>query len=101
MNRVLITSTSEVYGTAKYVPIDKKRPYQGLSFYYAIKTGADRLAELFYRSFDLPVAILCGRFIPTARASPHGQSFPPPSHSCVRETARSAVCWAAMRRSAG
>ena len=56
--RVLITSTSEVYGTAQYVPIDEKHPYQGQSPYSATKIGADRLAESFYRSFDLPVTIV-------------------------------------------
>lgn len=56
--RVLITSTSEVYGTAKYVPIDEKHPYQGQSPYSATKIGADRLSESFYRSFDLPVTIV-------------------------------------------
>lgn len=56
--RILITSTSEVYGTAKYVPIDEKHPYQGQSPYSATKIGADRLAESFYRSFDLPVTIV-------------------------------------------
>ena len=52
--RVLVTSTSEVYGTAQYVPIDEKHPFQGQSPYSATKIGADRLAESFYRSFDLP-----------------------------------------------
>lgn len=56
--RVLVTSTSEVYGTAKYVPIDEKHPFQGQSPYSATKIGADRLAESFYRSFDLPVSIV-------------------------------------------
>ena len=55
--RVLVTSTSEVYGTAQYVPIDEKHPYQGQSPYSATKIGADRMAESFYRSFDLPVTI--------------------------------------------
>lgn len=58
VSRVLITSTSEVYGTAQYVPIDEKHPYQGQSPYSATKIGADRLAESFYRSFDLPVSIV-------------------------------------------
>ena len=57
-SRVLVTSTSEVYGTAQYVPIDEKHPYQGQSPYSATKIGADRLAESFYRSFDLPVSIV-------------------------------------------
>lgn len=56
--RVLVTSTSEVYGTAQYVPIDEKHPFQGQSPYSATKIGADRLAESFYRSFDLPVTIV-------------------------------------------
>ena len=58
VSRVLVTSTSEVYGTAQYVPIDEKHPYQGQSPYSATKIGADRLAEAFYRSFDLPVTIV-------------------------------------------
>lgn len=56
--RVLITSTSEVYGTAQYVPIDERHPYQGQSPYSATKIGADRLAESFYRSFNLPISIV-------------------------------------------
>ena len=58
LDRVLVTSTSEVYGTAQYVPIDEKHPYQGQSPYSATKIGADRLAESFYRSFNLPVTIV-------------------------------------------
>lgn len=57
-SKVLVTSTSEVYGTAQYVPIDEKHPYQGQSPYSATKIGADRLAESFYRSFDVPVSIV-------------------------------------------
>jgi dTDP-glucose 4,6-dehydratase len=57
-DRVLVTSTSEVYGSAQYVPIDEKHPFQGQSPYSATKIGADRLAESFYRSFDLPVTIV-------------------------------------------
>lgn len=56
--RVLITSTSEVYGTAQYVPIDENHPFQGQSPYSATKIGADRLAESFYRSFNLPISIV-------------------------------------------
>jgi len=56
--RVIITSTSEVYGTAQYVPIDEKHPFQGQSPYSATKIGADRLAESFYRSFGMPVTIV-------------------------------------------
>ncbi|MCL2313496.1 MAG: GDP-mannose 4,6-dehydratase [Firmicutes bacterium] len=58
VRRVLITSTSEVYGTAQYVPIDEKHPFQGQSPYSATKIGADRLAESFYRCYDLPVTIV-------------------------------------------
>lgn len=56
--RVFVTSTSEVYGTAQYVPMDEKHPFQGQSPYSATKIGADRLAESFYRSFDTPVTIV-------------------------------------------
>ncbi len=56
--RILVTSTSEVYGTAQYVPIDEKHPYQGQSPYSATKIGADRLAESFFRSFNLPLTIV-------------------------------------------
>lgn len=58
VERVLVTSTSEVYGTAQYVPIDEKHPFQGQSPYSATKIGADRLTESFYRSFQLPVTIV-------------------------------------------
>jgi NAD dependent epimerase/dehydratase len=57
-SKVLVTSTSEVYGTAKYVPIDEQHPFQGQSPYSATKIGADRIAESFYRSFELPVTIV-------------------------------------------
>ncbi len=53
--RVVHTSTSEVYGTARYVPINEDHPLQGQSPYSASKIGADKLAEAFHRSFDLPV----------------------------------------------
>lgn len=56
--KIMVTSTSEVYGTAQYVPIDEKHPYQGQSPYSATKIGADRLAESFYRSFNMPIAIV-------------------------------------------
>ena len=58
IKRVLVTSTSEVYGTAQYVPIDEKHCFQGQSPYSATKIGADRLAESFWRSFQLPVTIV-------------------------------------------
>ena len=58
VQRLVHTSTSEVYGSAQYVPIDEKHPLQGQSPYSATKIGADMLAESFYRSFGLPVAII-------------------------------------------
>ena len=56
--RIIVTSTSEVYGTAQYVPIDERHPRQGQSPYSATKIGADSLAESFYRSFDVSVTIV-------------------------------------------
>lgn len=58
VERLIVTSTSEVYGTAMYVPIDEKHPRQGQSPYSATKIGADHLAESFFRSFALPVTIV-------------------------------------------
>lgn len=57
VGKLVHTSTSEVYGTALYTPIDEKHPLQGQSPYSASKIGADHLAESFHRSFGLPVAI--------------------------------------------
>lgn len=56
--RILVTSTSEVYGTALYVPIDEKHPRQPQSPYSATKIGADAIAMSFYNSFNLPVTIV-------------------------------------------
>ena len=58
IERVLITSTSEVYGTAQYIPIDENHPRQPQSPYSASKIGADCIAESFYRSFGLPLTIV-------------------------------------------
>lgn len=58
IDKIMITSTSEVYGTAQYVPIDEKHPFQGQSPYSATKIGADRLAESFYRCFGMPITIV-------------------------------------------
>jgi len=55
--RVIVTSTSEVYGTARYVPIDEKHPKQPQSPYSASKIGADAIAMSFYNAFELPVVI--------------------------------------------
>ncbi|MBE3090469.1 MAG: GDP-mannose 4,6-dehydratase [Actinobacteria bacterium] len=58
VEKIIHTSTSEVYGTARYVPIDEKHPLQGQSPYSASKIGADMIAYSFYTSFKLPVAII-------------------------------------------
>lgn len=58
VKRVLITSTSEVYGTAQYVPIDENHPKQPQSPYSASKIGADAMAMSFYNAFELPVTIV-------------------------------------------
>lgn len=58
VSKVVHTSTSECYGTAMYVPIDEKHPLQGQSPYSASKIGADMIVDSYYRSFDLPVAII-------------------------------------------
>ena len=58
VQKIVHTSTSETYGTALYVPIDEKHPMQGQSPYSASKIGADKIAESFYKSFNLPVATI-------------------------------------------
>lgn len=58
VSRLLVTSTSEVYGTAKYIPIDEEHPRQPQSPYSATKIGADAIAKSFYNAFGLPVAIV-------------------------------------------
>jgi len=58
VEKIVHTSTSETYGTALYVPIDENHPLQGQSPYSASKIAADMMAESFYRSFELPVAII-------------------------------------------
>ena len=57
IKRLVHTSTSETYGTAHYVPIDEKHPMQGQSPYSASKIGADKMAESYHNSFELPVVI--------------------------------------------
>jgi dTDP-glucose 4,6-dehydratase len=58
VSRVVHTSTSEVYGTARQIPISEEHPLQGQSPYSATKIGADKLAESFHRSFGLPISIV-------------------------------------------
>lgn len=57
VEKIIHTSTSEVYGTARYVPIDEDHPLQGQSPYSASKIGADQVAFSFYRAFNTPVSI--------------------------------------------
>lgn len=58
VQKIVHTSTSETYGTALYVPIDEKHPMQGQSPYSASKIGADKIAESFHKSFDMPIATI-------------------------------------------
>ncbi|AMV36733.1 GDP-mannose 4,6-dehydratase [Planctomyces sp. SH-PL62] len=58
LERVVLTSTSEVYGTARYVPIDEKHPLCGQSPYAATKIASDALGESYFRSFETPVSVL-------------------------------------------
>jgi len=58
IEKIIHTSTSEVYGTARYIPIDEKHPLQAQSPYAASKIAADKLAESYYLSFGLPIATL-------------------------------------------
>jgi dTDP-glucose 4,6-dehydratase len=58
IEKIMVTSTSETYGTAQYVPIDEKHPMVGQSPYSATKIAADQLAISYYKSFDLPVKIV-------------------------------------------
>ena len=58
LDQVMITSTSETYGTAQYVPMDEDHPKVGQSPYIASKISADQIAISYYRSFDLPVTIV-------------------------------------------
>ena len=58
VNKIVTTSTSEVYGTAVYTPIDENHPLQAQSPYAASKIAADKIAESFYRTYDLPVAVM-------------------------------------------
>ena len=76
VERVVHTSTSEVYGTALYAPIDEKHPLQGQSPYSASKIGADKLAESFHLSYGLPVSTVrpfntYGPRQSAARGDPH------------------------------
>ncbi len=58
VEKIVHTSTSETYGTARYVPIDEEHPLQGQSPYSASKIGADKIAESFHLSYELPVATI-------------------------------------------
>jgi dTDP-glucose 4,6-dehydratase len=58
VDRIVVTSTSETYGTARYTPIDEEHPMQGQSPYSATKIGADHLALSYHRAFNLPVTVV-------------------------------------------
>jgi len=58
VEKIVHTSTSEAYGTALYVPIDEKHPMQGQSPYSASKIGADKMAESYYKSFNMPIVTI-------------------------------------------
>tara|TARA_B100000945_G_scaffold172512_1_gene138148 strand:+ start:36 stop:716 length:681 start_codon:yes stop_codon:yes gene_type:complete len=58
LDQILITSTSETYGSAKYIPINENHPLQGQSPYAASKIGADQIALSYYNSFNLPVKVI-------------------------------------------
>src|SRR5581483_1807118 len=58
IGRLIHTSTSEVYGTAQRVPIDESHPLQAQSPYAASKVGADKIAEAFHLSFNLPIVVI-------------------------------------------
>ena len=79
--RVLVTSTSEVYGTAQYAPIDEKHPFQGQSPYSATKIGADQLANPSTDHFRLPLQLFA-HSIHMVRASLQGPLFPQLLLSC-------------------
>jgi len=119
VERVVHTSTSEVYGTAQYVPIDEQHPLQGQSPYSATKIGADKLAEAFHCSFGLPVVTLrpfntygprqsARSVIPTiiiqcmARESIRlGDLSPTRDFTCVADTVEGCICAAQSQRVGG
>ena len=80
--RLLVTSTSEVFGTARYVPIDEGHPRQGQSPYSATKIAADALAESFYRSFATPVTVVPA--LQHLRPAPVGPRGDPHDHRPAR-----------------
>jgi NAD dependent epimerase/dehydratase len=114
VERLVTTSTSEVYGSAEYVPMDEAHPLKGQSPYSATKIGADKMSLAFHRSFDVPVAVLrpfntygprqsARAVIPTiigqvasgARTIKLGALSPTRDFTFVRDTARSFAAIAA------
>lgn len=83
VKKVLITSTSETYGTAQYVPIDEKHPKQPQSPYSATKIAADAMAMSFYNTFELPVIVVCP-------FNTYGPMLPPAASLSVVAVARTA-----------
>lgn len=113
VDRIIVTSTSEVYGTAQYVPIDEKHPRQPQSPYSATKIGADALAMSFYNAFDLPLVIarpfntygprqsaraiiptIIGQIANGAREIKVGDLTPTRDFNYVRDTARGFIALA-------
>ena len=113
VDRIIVTSTSEVYGTARYVPIDEKHPRQPQSPYSATKIGADAIAKSFYNAFDLPLVIarpfntygprqsaraiiptIIGQIANGAREIKVGDLTPTRDFNYVRDTARGFVALA-------
>jgi nucleoside-diphosphate-sugar epimerase len=119
IDKMVHTSTSETYGTAQYVPIDEKHPLQGQSPYSASKIGADKLAESFYRSFNLPVTTIrpfntygprqsARAVIPTVIAQALtgsktrlGSLTPTRDFTYVEDTARGMICAAEVDAAVG
>lgn len=120
VGKIVHTSTSEVYGTARFVPITEEHPLQGQSPYSASKIGADQIALSFYSSFDTPVAVLrpfntygprqsARAVIPTiitqiangARRLKLGALHPTRDFSFVEDTARGFVAGLESRQTVG
>src|SRR3990167_6579464 len=120
VSKVVHTSTSEVYGTAKYVPINEDHPLQGQSPYSASKIGADQIAMSFYSSFGVPVSIIrpfntfgqrqsARAFIPTVISQIANQStkiklgtlHPTRDFTFVTDTAKAFVAVAESEKSIG
>lgn len=120
VTKFIHTSTSEVYGTAKYIPMDEKHELQGQSPYAATKIGADAIAESFYRSFGLPLAIarpfntygprqsaraviptIITQIICNAKTIKIGSKFPTRNFNFVKDTVEGMIHLAASQEAIG